>query len=527
MSRSLLFVLLSIVLCSAQAQTLLKKLPEPDLSTLPAAQADNLRTQRAEFEEARTTLVGPPLAAAYGLIGGIYARNGVFAPAQVAFENAISLVPDDFRMVYLAGLVAMLGEDLVGAQRYFERALDIEPDYPATRVHLAEVLVRQGQQAQAVRRYRELIDAGENTATAYAKLGQLALEQRRFDEARDHFAAAIASDPQATSLYHQLAATERARGRSAEAAAFEARAGDGLLTLVDPLGRALFGPPAGPFDAVLQMIAQGELESARTRLQEMLQNAPDNALGLGLLARVEAGLGRIEPARDAILRALQSGSNEAAVQVAAGVVEEMAGEEARAVEHYTRALAANPADGEALMLLGDALMRQRRYAQAAEHYRALGAGDGERARGLPRLVAAEVMAGRCAEALAAARASREKQPRDGVRAEVWARLAATCPAASETDREQAAEIADAIYQQLPDARSSETAAMTLAALGRWDDAVDLQRQALFELARNDDQAAIARSRTLLERFMAEQPAEKPWPDGHPLYAPAPLRPARP
>jgi tetratricopeptide (TPR) repeat protein len=525
MSRLLLTLLLAFVASSAAAESVIKPLPAADLSALPADAAENLRRQRAEFDEARATLVGPPLAAAYAMIGGIYARNAVFAPAHVAFDNAIALLPEDFRMVYLAGLVAMVAQDLPRAQRHLERALTVQPDYPATRIHLADVMLRQGQGDRARQIYREAIDLNANAATAYARLGQMAMEQRRFDEAREHFAAALANDPEATSLYRQLAAAERARGREAEAAALEARAGQGLLTLYDPLGRALYGAPADPLDAVLALIAEGELEQARSRLRERLQEQPEDPRMLALLARVEAGLGNASGGRELAQRAQRAAPENASVLVAAGTVEEMAGAEDRAAALYTRAIELDPQHAEARLMLGDALMRQRRYAQAADQYRVLASRDGERASGLARLVAAETMAGRCGEALLAAAEARQAHPRDGVRAEIFARVAASCSEASASDRETGAELADAIYQQQPDAQSSEALAMAMAALGRWEDAVDLQRQVLFELAKVNQQAAIERSRTLLERFQNEQAAERPWPEGHPLYQPAAMRPA--
>lgn len=527
MLRIPLFIVLVLALCPAGAQSLLKPLPEPDLTGLPADMVENLRRQRAEFEESRAALVGPQLAEAYGLIGGIYARSGVFAPAQVAFDNAMALVPDDFRMVYLGGLVAMLAEDLPAAQRLFERAMEIAPQYPATRVHLADVLVRQGQAAAAERHYREIIAEEDNAATAHARLGQLAMEQRRFEQARTHFADALKADPGATSLYVQLAAAERALGREEQATAIEARAGQGRLSLADPLARALFGPSAGALDGVLRLIAAGELEPARRMLGERVKTDPEDAMAKALLARVEAGLGNIPQAREWAREALQADRGMAAIEVAAGVVEEMAGDEARAIQHYTRAVSINGEHAEARLMLGDALMRRGDHAQAAQQYRVLAAQDGERARGLPRLVAAEAKAGRCAEALKAAAASREQQPRDGERADIWVRVAASCPAASDADRNLALEIATALYELMPDAQSSESAAMAHAALGQWDDAVDLQRQALFELAKSGDQDAIARGRALLEHIVEKKAADLPWPSGHPLYAPPRMQPVTP
>ncbi|HRQ63860.1 MAG TPA: tetratricopeptide repeat protein [Xanthomonadaceae bacterium] len=524
MSRFLLALFMVALALGVRGESLLKPLPQPDLSHLPAEVADALRQQRADFDEARSTLVGPPLAAAFGLMGGLYARNGLFEPAQVALDNAVALTPEDFRMVYLSGLVAIAAQDLPKARERMEQAQALQPDYPATRIHLAGVLARLGATEAAARMYGEAIAADANAATAHVRLGQLAMDRQQFGQAVAHFNDALKADPEADSIYYQLAAAERARGNEAEARAAEARAGRGPLTLADPLGRALFGPPEDPLDGVLNLIAEGKLEQARATLGEYLEIEPDNARLLALLARVEAGLGNFAAAREAAQRSMREAPEAAAAVVAAGVVEEMAGAEARATELYTRAVALDGGEAEARLMLADALMRARRFAEAADHYRAVAALDGERAIGLPRLVAAEVLAGRCGTALADAGAAREKHPRDGVRAEIFVRVAASCASASDEDRALAVQLANAIYQAAPDAHSSEAAAMAAAAVGQWEDAQDLQRQALFELAKRDQRAAIERSRALLDRFVAEQKAELPWPAGHPLYAPTRMQP---
>jgi tetratricopeptide (TPR) repeat protein len=527
MSRPLLLFLLALSLPSLHAEALLRPLPEPDLTQLPAETAQMLRERRADFEAARANLVGPPLAAAFALMGSLYAQHGVYEAAHIALANAAALEPEDFGLVYMAGLTAMAAQQLARAQEFLDAAMRLDPDYPATRIHLASVMARLDARATAERLYREAIAAGTNAATAHVRLGQIAMERGDFEAARGHFTAALEKDPEASSVNFQLGAALRGLGREREAEQVEQRAGPGPLTLSDPLGRALFGPPEDPLEDVLERITEGELATARAMLDAYLRVNGEDQRARALQARVLAGLGEFGPAR-ALAESLTRDAPESATAfVAAGAVEEAAGAEARAIDFYARAVSLDGDHAEARLMLADALMRQQRYDEAARQYRALADADGERAVGLPRLVAAEVMAGRCDAALAAAAAARERHPRDGVRAEIFVRVATTCPAARDSDRQLALQLADAVYRVSPDAYTSEAAAMAAAAAGLWEDAQDLQRQALFELAKQGDQAGITRSRALLERFQAEQRAELPWPAGHPLFAPPRMQPQTP
>lgn len=514
---------LLVLAFAARAEPLLKPLPRPDLSTLPREQAEELARRRAEFDELRGKLVGPPLAVAYGAIGAFYARAGLFDAAEVAFANALVLLPNDFELRYLAGLSALLGGRPTAAEPHLRECLKMDPRYPATRIHLADVLLALKRPAEAKRLLEEALAQRQNLAAAHLRLGRLARQERRFDEAERHFRAALEREPGATVLYRELAELARAAGRREAAQALEKLAGDGPVPLIDPLAKTLFGPPPTAVERAMPLIIAGELEPARELLRQHLGRDGGDVAAMALLARVEAGRGDFEEARRWAGFALRDAPGRALGHVAAGVVEELAGNEDKAIEHYQAAVRAEPEDLEARRMLGDLLLRRGQAEEALEHYRALVAHDGERALGLPHLVAAAFRAGRCEEALAAARAARARHPTDGVRAEIWVRAAATCPAASEEERKEALAVAEDLYRQHPDAESSEALALIAARHGRFAEALDYQRQSLFERAKANDRASIERSRAWLQLFQSEKLPALPWPEGHPLLDPPPLR----
>jgi tetratricopeptide (TPR) repeat protein len=508
-------------------EPLLKPLPRPDLSALPREQAEELARRRAEFDELRGKLVGPPLAAAYGAIGAFYARAGFFDAAETAFANAIVLLPGDFELHYLAGLSALLGGRPEAAEGHFRECLKLDPRYPATRIHLADALLALRRPAEAKRLLEEAIEQRQNLAAAHLRLGRIEREARRYPEAERHLRAALAREPGATLIYRELAELARAAGKAEAAEELKKLAGDGPVPLVDPLAKTLFGPPPTAVERVMPLIVAGELDAAQKFLREHLGRESGDVAAMALLARVEAGRGDFEEARRWAGFALRDAPSRAFALVAAGAVEEMAGEEEKALARYREAVAAEPEDPEARRMLGDLLLRRGQAAEALQHYQALAALDGERALGLPHLVAAAFRAGRCEEGLSAARAARARHPTDGVRAEIWVRAVATCAAASEEERKEALAVAEDLYRQHPDAQTAEALALIAARAGRFEEALDYQRQSLFELAKQNDRAAIERGRAWLELFQASKLPSLPWPERHPLLEPPPLRAARP
>src|SRR5690606_20642492 len=60
---------------AVSAEALIKPVPTPDLSRLPAEKAADLRLTRTTFDVKRKELIGPALAEAYALLGAAYASN--------------------------------------------------------------------------------------------------------------------------------------------------------------------------------------------------------------------------------------------------------------------------------------------------------------------------------------------------------------------------------------------------------------------------------------------------------------------
>jgi hypothetical protein len=68
-----------------------------------------------------------------------------------------------------------------------------------------------------------------------------------------------------------------------------------------------------------------------------------------------------------------------------------------------------------------------------------------------------------------------------------------------------------LYHQSDAAPIAEAYALSLAANGKWDDAIKIQQGAMFVLVRNGHKAELPGYRDFLQQFQAKKLPDKPWP----------------
>lgn len=534
LKRCLCSVLLAAILLplAAAADALLKPLPAPDLSKLPAARAKKLAEARAAFDKAQVGLVGPPLAQAYADIGVIYARAGFRAAAAVALYDASQIDPHDGRWFYLRGVVAREQKRNAEARANFEAALALDKIYLPIRYRLSDTLVDLGDIGAARNLLQQTAREYPNESVPYAMLGQLDLRQKRYTRAIENLLSALKLEPKANQLYKPLSEAFAGVGNTKAAADAAAKAGDVAPRLADPLVLGLFGEssgrPAGtPLQQAQQLARAGHVSAARAILVGILKAHPNDVDALALEARLEAAVGDFPIAGAAADSALKLAPDNAGALMARAMVYEYSGDDDDAYRFYKRAVAADGKLGMARMLLGNAEMRRGRYEEAAEQYRQaakLLPGD---AKAQARLAAAEVAGGRCTHALADIGTAQNRNPRDGELMQIFVRLASTCPGAKPEERDMALDYAQALYKQHPSAGDSSALALALAAHGKFKEAQQYQAEAIFEAVRSGDKAAADHLRSTQASFVAGKVPNRPWPADHGYFKPPLLSPARP
>src|SRR5690242_20709158 len=393
------------------ADALVKPVPVPDLSKLPADKAKEVRDARIEFEKLKPTLVGDDLAGAYALLGSFYARNGLYPEAAVALEDAAALAPNDARWAYSQGIVARMQKQNPAAQQYFEKALSIDPNYLPMRMAVVNIRIEQGDLDGAKKLLTDYTAVNPKDALSYAMLGEIDLKQRRYAEAVDATNKALANDPKATKLYAQLADAYTGAGNAKAAAEARAKVGDGVPALGDPILLGLVqtqvtpapggaqqpagqpsekdAEPSGVSPTALRtltpareaefLLATGQYDAARQKLESALRSRPNDSELLYTYARVEAADGNFPQAKSRAQSAVEANPRDPVAWVVLGRVLEMSKDDRGAQQAYERSIGID-AKSDAQIALGNLLMRNARYDDAAARYRTLteaSPGDGE------------------------------------------------------------------------------------------------------------------------------------------------------
>jgi tetratricopeptide (TPR) repeat protein len=527
---------------------LVKPVPVPDLSKLPADKAKEVRDARIEFEKMKPTLVGDRLAGAYALLGSFYAQYGFYAEAAIALEDAAGLAPNDARWIYAQGIVERMQKQNAAAQQYFEKALSIDQDYLPMRMAVVNSRIEQGDLEGAKKLLADYTARNPKDAVSYAMLGEIDLRQKRYGEAIEATKKALANDPNATKLYAQLADAYTGAGNATAAAEARAKVGTGVPALGDPIMLGLMQTqvtpaPAAPAQAKAQdaqpsvsptalrtltpareaefLLATGQYDSARQKLESAMRSRPNDSELLYTYARVEAADGKLEQAKSRAQSAVEANPRDPVAWVVLGRVLEMAKDDRGAQEAYERSIGID-AKSDAQIALGNLLMRDARYDDAAARYRTLtqaSPGDGE---AWTHLMAAQAAGGKCTAAIRELNGALAKDARNGILMQLFVRLTATCPASNAEEKRMALDYGDKLYRQSDAAPIAEAYALALAANGKWDDAVKIQQGAMFVLVRNGRKGELPAYRDFLQQFQAHKLPDRPWPPMSAL-----LKPERP
>jgi tetratricopeptide (TPR) repeat protein len=298
-------------------------------------------------------------------------------------------------------------------------------------------------------------------AVARRGLGDVALRERKFAEAADHYRAVLDRVPQAAAIQYSLAMAYRGMGRMDEAREHLERRGPEGVYADDPLMRSVQSLVRGERAWVMQgrrAYDAGQFAAAADAFTKALEAAPSS-----VTARVNLGAALVQLRRDA-----------------------------DAVPHFREALRLSPSEpGVAEALIG-ALVRLGRDQEAIDTFSRASSyhpDDEGSLVGVAILLAARE---RFREAITILEEAHQGFPDRTATATTLARLLASSPDVSLRDGPRALEVAKAVNEAEPVPAHAETIALALAELGRCAEAVEWMKRAVASAERVKNHAEAAR-----------------------------------
>lgn len=510
----------------ARAAPELPPVPHPDLDQLDLQVRESLAPAIEFFEANVDEAEGAELAELYGALGMHYQAHELQRAAEVAYNNALKLDPKSFRWLYYMGFLMEETGAPEEAMKYYSRALLIEPDYTPGRLRLAGVALEARHDSLAARQYERVLEADEDDAAARFGMGRLAANGNQHEEAVELFQKALERQPQANAIHRHLARSLQALGRSEEADSHLAEAGERKPFVPDPM-LVLMSARAQGSERLLaqgmQALQQGQLLPAKNAFSLAISINPLDPAARISLGRIHLREGELERAEQEFRKAIEIDPEYHLAYFNLGDLLIRQDRESEAVEVLEHAAQGGETQDLARAMLADTLMRLGRYDEAAPIYATLAERPREQDAQGPdpmfRQGLAQAAAGDCVPAMGSFAAALNRDQENPAVLQALVRTAATCPDATPEQRTQALRYAELLYDTIPRMQTAETLAMALAASGRYEEAVQLQAQAIFEAVKSDEIDGNPQLRANMERYESSKPAERPWPEDHPVFRP--------
>jgi len=257
----------------------------------------------------------------------------------------------------LARALARKGQ-LPEARKEYQESATLDPRFVAPRYALAEIAIAQNKPADLLRQGEELMRLQPLNATA-ARFHAMGLAGTgAVDQARVEFEHLLRENPADKEARLQLLLLEIDSKRYKEAESILRTAGFGANGTSDPRYLQAW--------AQLQ-VSENQPKQAVALLTEVVAKQPNNKAARLLLARLAAGTGQLEIAKEQYARLIEQ-SKSAELYYNLGLVDEAHGEYPAAVEAFQQMKRLAPNDFRAEFAIGHASEAAGNVTDAIEHY---------------------------------------------------------------------------------------------------------------------------------------------------------------
>jgi tetratricopeptide (TPR) repeat protein len=487
--------------------------PTPPSVALEPAVAAALEAARSELDAAIASQAGDgEVARLAGRLGMLALAYDLGDLAEPPLEVAAARDAATARWPYYLGRARRIAGDPAGAIAALRHAIELDPEYRAARLELADVLAKAGDPTAAAEAAREALARRPDDAAALGALGRAELALGDPAHAVEHLEAALRLEPGATLLHHPLGLAYRALGREQDARRELALRGAGAAEVEDPLMdevRALATGASALERRANHELASGDLRDAAASLHRVLDADPERLGARTNLAAVAMADGHLDAARAELDAALRADPNDSRALAALGALLARQGRDLEAVPRYEQALAIDPGDRDALYNLGNALRRTGRAEEAVARYRRVIELDPGHRQARFALAVTLTDLRRYGEAARLLEESHAALPEDREIANELARLLASAPVDGLRDGQRALELAQPLLAADASIFHAETVAMALAELGRFDEAARME-EAVLDAVRREGRADLATGvEADLERYRRREPQRLP------------------
>ncbi len=425
-----------------------------------------------------TTVTRQKRGQAFGELGQLYHAYELNDAAEACYYNAVVLDPTSFKWRYSLGYLRQtVGKFSEALEIYRQMNPDQLDKQRAYLVHIrrGECYRKLNQRRQAKTSFDAAYGINPQGAAVLARLGEIALQEKQYEEAVKHLVSALQRQPEANKLHYSLAMAYRGTGDMEKARYHLSKKGIVGVQPPDPLKKRLESLVTGYRVHLLagkMAFSAGRYVEAAKEFEKAVEADPKKPA-----ARINLGttLVKFRKYRQAIphfMTALQLAPDNLTAHFNLGKLYGFFGNHEKAVQHLQIVVKEDPKDFNAHLALANAYRKVQRFDKAFEHYKtALGIEPGLTWAWLD-MSSLYLATGKYGEALRVLEEAHSRIPHDGPIAHVLARQLAASPDLSKREGQRALDLAMKVFQGKKDYETAKTVAMAYAQLDRCDKAVE-------------------------------------------------------
>lgn len=499
--------LIICVLCFAQ--TTLREVGRPDVSKLE----ENVREQIENAQNSLDAITKDPakskteLGDAYGNLGQLYHAYSLNAPARDCYLNARILAPSDFRWIYLLAKLDQQEGRFDEAINRYRRVQTLQQDYLAAYVNLGNVFLELNRLEEAKWNFDAALTLDQNNAAVHYGLGQIAMSRRNYGEAVQHFETTLAQTPGANRVHYSLAMAYRGLGNAEKVKAHLAQQGTVGVRVSDPLVDGFQDLIAGE----RVYLSRGKLAFEAQRYAEAVAEfrkavaAKPNSV----TARVNLGaaltqLNDLDGAAEQFREAIRIEPEKSNAHYNLAVILSRQNKPDEAITHLQSALKTEPNDLAARFLLAQQLAKSERIDEALAEVSRVVQSDPNNEAAMLEQVKLLYRKQQFKQALDTLERAHAQYPRKGRTVVMLAYFLVTSPALELRDGARALELARRAYDATGSPQHGALIAMSLAELGRCNEAAERQRRLIDAAERSGNKDLFARLSADLKRYEGAQ-----------------------
>ncbi len=458
-------------------------IPVPDLTVLEKTVAVQLTQagEKLQLALAGAHTSNTSLAVIFAELGRLYHAYELYDSAEACYRNAWFLNQVDLVTLYLLGYLYQNQGRYPEAIKSLQFMLDRDSRHFPAWIRLGDIYRMQNQPQEATSAYRNAGKLEPQDPALLSRLGEIALDAKRYREAVDYLTRALQKQPAANRLHYSLAMAWRGLGESELARQHLALKGDVGIRPADPLVEELAGLVRGERVHLLRgklAFSVGRYQEAADAFAAAYKADPKSSRALVNLAATMSLLGRSEEAELHLYESLQLQPNNITAHFNLGLLAAGGGDYSRAEDHLQEAISMRPDDPEIHIELADVQRKTGHENSAFIHYAKAVTLDSGQARGWLGQADMFIEKKRYTEAIEKLKQANRQLPTDGQIAHKLARLLAAVPDLTLRDGPGALDLAQRVFKASSSIRHAVTLAMAFAETGACEQAANLQRQVL-------------------------------------------------